>query len=508
MQNVFLAISDPEQMSTADSLLTETADLRAGGSCSSTVDLFDAVERADSDVVLLDAGIGPLPALDVVRALVAARPWVSVLLITRDPSASLLAHSLDAGVRGVLASPLSLEELQARIPAAAEWSGRVRTAGERAEGHTSGRIIAVTGAKGGVGTTTIAVHLARAALAPGREVCLVDFDLQAGDVPNFLDLSHRRSITDLVDVAEELSGRNLVDALYLHESGLRVLLAPSEGERADEVTEHATKQVLGALRSRFDTLVIDVGAYLTDASAAIIEAADEVLLVVTPDSPALRGAKRTLRMWDRLAIRKEADVSIVVNRASSKREIQPAVVGRVVDSPVVGVVPAAFGALEAAVNTGDPGLVDDPAVRKAIDGVAKGLGIAAPRRPAGSSRRWWPERGAAAVEMMGLLPLVLFVVAAVFQLALVGYTKVNADRAAAEAARTLSQQYGTGPEAQAQARSAGSDELSGAWREGAAFSFTRTDGSSQATVTVDVPLLLPGVLTLPLSITSTAEAQS
>ena len=124
------------------------------------------------------------------------------------------------------------------------------------------RMVAIAGAKGGVGATTVAVHLALEAArrGPDRSVCLVDFDLQAGDVRSYLDLTHRRSVGDLVDVASDLSSRQLDESLSAHPSGLRVLLPPPEGERAEDVTGDVARRILGALRSRFDVVVVDVGA--------------------------------------------------------------------------------------------------------------------------------------------------------------------------------------------------------------------------------------------------------
>ena len=115
---------------------------------------------------------------------------------------------------------------------------RDRVAGEEsASGALGGQLVAVAGAKGGVGTTTIALHLGLAAarLAPGRPVCLVDFDLQKGDFRALLDTPHRRSVVDLVTVSNEISVRHLQETLYTHKEGFRLLLAPEEGEKAEDV---------------------------------------------------------------------------------------------------------------------------------------------------------------------------------------------------------------------------------------------------------------------------------
>jgi MinD-like ATPase involved in chromosome partitioning or flagellar assembly len=77
----------------------------------------------------------------------------------------------------------------------------------------------------------------------------------------------------------------LADTLFVHPAGPHILLAPPEGERAEEVGERPTRQILGSLRARYDLTVVDCGAQTTDASAAAVELADSSLVVLTPDLP-------------------------------------------------------------------------------------------------------------------------------------------------------------------------------------------------------------------------------
>ena len=128
----------------------------------------------------------------------------------------------------------------------------------------------MTGAKGGVGTTVTAVQLALAAQASGRSVALVDLDLQSGDVASYLDVQFRRSIADLAGISD-ISPRVLQDAVYTHDTGLGLLLAPAEGERGEEVNDRAARQIVAALRSRYEVVVVDCGAQLNGANAAAVE---------------------------------------------------------------------------------------------------------------------------------------------------------------------------------------------------------------------------------------------
>ncbi|KIF05971.1 septum formation initiator, partial [Streptomyces sp. RSD-27] len=206
--------------------------------------------------------------------------------------------------------------------------------------------------KGGVGTTFTAVQFALAAAASGRRTALVDLDLQAGDVGSYLDVQFRRSVADLAGI-QDISPRVLQDAVYEDRSGLALLLAPADGERGEDLDERATRQVLSALRARYELVVVDCGTQLTGANATAVEQADVAVLVTTPDVVAVRAAKRIVRMWERLQVRKAEDTALVVNRWSRHSEIQPSLIEKITKTrPTRTPVPAAFKELQGVVDAG------------------------------------------------------------------------------------------------------------------------------------------------------------
>ncbi|WP_423835823.1 AAA family ATPase [Streptomyces endophytica] len=235
------------------------------------------------EVVLVHERIGPTPALELIREIALRFPAVGVVLITTDAGPALFSAAMDAGARGIVGLPLGYDELAARVQAAAQWAAGVRVhlgGNPEARPGPAGRLVTVTGAKGGVGTTVAAVQLALAARAAGRSVALVDLDLQSGDVASYLDVQFRRSIVDLAGI-QDLSVRVLQDAVHDHHTGLALLLAPEEGERGEEVDDRAARQILGALRSRYEVVVVDCGSQMQSANAAAVELADVALLVTT-----------------------------------------------------------------------------------------------------------------------------------------------------------------------------------------------------------------------------------
>jgi len=493
MINVVLGMDGAQSDAEFRAVIAEAGDVTVLDSTGSAADLLDAVVSLDPSVVLVHERMGPLPVLDLARELGRQVPHVAVLVASREITAQMFAEAMACGVRGLVSLPLSLEELHARLVTAAEWSRGVRRvvgggAGEEL-GRVSGRAFVVAGAKGGVGATTVAVRLALAASTGGQRVCLVDLDLQKGDVPTLMDITHRRTLLDLVEVVDDISARALDETVYAHVSGVRVLLAPAEGERSDDITGRVARAVLAALRSRFDIVVIDVGAHVTEAGAVAVEMADEVLLVTTADVLAMKAAKRIARLWLRLQVRKEEDVRVVFNRVSRGSEIQPDLARRTVGMSVLSAsIPAAFRALEPAVNTASPERLEDAAMLRAYTEVAQELGVARPPvapMGRGRRRRARSDSGQASIEFLGILPLILISLLVVWQFALLGLTWMFAGHAADTATRRLAL-GGSSNEVSA----AGMARIPSGWSGG---SSVQVEGDG-VTVAVATPILFPGLL--------------
>lgn len=201
-------------------------------------------------------------------------------------------------------------------------------------------------------------------------------DLQAGDIGSYLDVQFRRSIVDLSSITD-ISPRVLSDAVFSHGTGLALLLAPSEGESAEEVSDRSARQIVSAMRSRYEVLIVDCGSQLQGASAAAIEMADTALLVTTPDVIAVRGAKRVVRMWERLQIRKAEETVTVVNRFIRNTEIQPQLIEKITGTSTANTaIPANFKELQAVVDAGRLHELDSKStVKQALWALAGELGI-------------------------------------------------------------------------------------------------------------------------------------
>ncbi|CAM5265256.1 septum formation initiator [Streptomyces spiroverticillatus] len=509
------AVGDPDAARAIITLLSQLPDAEPASPAPDSTSLLDTLARLAQEsldelpeVVLVHERIGPVPALEVIREVALRFPAVGVVLISADTSPQLFTAAMDSGARGMIGLPLSYEELAGRVQNAASWSVGVRRhlgAGADVFSGPGGTVVTVTGAKGGMGTTLISVQLALAAKASGRTVALVDLDLQSGDLASYLDVQFRRSIADLAGISD-ITPRVLQDALYTHATGLGLLLAPVDGERGEEVTDRVARQVVSALRNRYEIVVVDCGTQMNSANAAAIEMADQAVLVVTPDVIAVRAAKRMVRLWDRLQIRKAEETTTVVNRLTRNTEIQPPLVEKITGTKIArSSVPSNYKELQSAADAGRlQDLEARSTVKQAIWALAGELGLVKTQENAsggrggrargdrglvGRSRRG--DKGAISAELAGMFPLILLVMVLMWQAVVWGYTFSLAGNAADEGARKGTAAYGAGGSGVAECEAAIRSRLPGAWA--VTESHCGAEGNLyKATVKLNVPVLFPG----------------
>lgn len=352
---VLLATPSHEVRDHLGHVFAESEGFELAAAVSDGAGVLTALDRQpDIGIVVVDEAADDGRGHAVARSVGLATPLTGIVMVVdaHGPTemSRAMASAMEVGARSVIARNAGLEEVLTRLEAVASWSAMARAsiAAER-NGGRGGQVVAVAGAKGGVGTSVLALLLARA----GRsgDTTLVDLDLGAGDLTAYTGVRTRRSIVDLAAVEGDITGRMLRETTYEVQGGLRLLPAPSDGERSEEMTSAATRSLVSALRFESGLAVIDVGTHLDEPRATALEFADRVLLVTTPDLPALRAARRSLAQWDRLAIRRPTAVELVLNRRTSRDEVTPALVERIVERPVAFTVPDGGPAFSGAVNT-------------------------------------------------------------------------------------------------------------------------------------------------------------
>jgi pilus assembly protein CpaE len=269
------------------------------------------------DLILLDVMLPKLDGYQVatkIRTEEGTTTHVPIIMLTAEREVEQKVRGLRAGADDYLIKPFHPAELIARIKSLlARFAPRDTLVGR----PPLGRVLALYGAKGGVGTTTIAINAAIALHRElGRKVCLIDGNLQFGDHRVFLDLGlDRKSIVDIV-TAPTMDQDLIRQVLVKHDSGIDLLLAPPSPETAELVTPEHIPAILENLRGLYDYILIDIDKRLDDVNLGILEAADTMFVVMTADLSCLKNVRLVLETIVHLGY-ESSKVQLVLNRSNA-----------------------------------------------------------------------------------------------------------------------------------------------------------------------------------------------
>lgn len=268
----------------------------------------DVLAQTNPDIGFVAIDSDPDRALDLVAELTKSAPECAILVASSSTDGNLILRAMRAGAKEFLTEPLKPEDMAAALQRVARQR---QGAGGKDRGCT---VIAVTGATGGVGSTSLAVNLGCAlAVDPDHSVVLVDLDLCLGDADVFLDTIPEYTLTDVAQNVSRLDLTLLKRSLTKHDSGLYLLPRPVQLEDAKLVTPDDMVRVVGLLRATFTHIIFDTSKSFNPLDMFAMREADSVLLITQLDLPCLRNVVRLMMSFKETG-KIDEKVKIVVNR--------------------------------------------------------------------------------------------------------------------------------------------------------------------------------------------------
>lgn len=300
--------------------------------------LADECRAAGATVALVAIGADHQEAF---RALAALAPSgvPAVAVGPKDPD--LILSALRAGARQYVVDS-DEAELRRVVPALA---GAAPPAGR------PGQLVAVFGTRGGVGATTVAVNLAGTVARQKERVCLLDFDLLLGDVLPFLDLTGGYSLSDVMANMGRLDRDLLDESVTRHASGVHVLAQSGKLEEAERIRSGDPRGLIEFLRGHYDRLVVDGLSGFDELSLSVLDASQQIVMVLTQDVPAVRSTKRCLELFRQLGY-PNSKIKLVVNRYQRGSEITASVIEDAVGLTVAHTLGNDFASASGAINRG------------------------------------------------------------------------------------------------------------------------------------------------------------
>lgn len=292
-------------------------------------------------------------------------PSIPAIAAVRDASVPLVRALLKAGVRDVIALPLARHELAATVE-----DVKRELAHESVSQVGQGRVTAMLKSVGGVGATSILVQmaalLARRERRAGRGVCVIDLDLQFGNVATYLGLNPMNHVGELLGAGERLDEALLRSVATEHGSGISVIAAPKQLSPIESVDVDQVLRVIDLATRCYDVVLLDLPGNWTNWSLSLAARADLLLMVVELSVGSLRQARRQI---DLLLDQQLGNIplEVIVNRVEKKlfKSIDLSDVRRVLGQDVDLVVANDFQLMSAACDQGV--LVGDLRAKTRID---------------------------------------------------------------------------------------------------------------------------------------------
>jgi pilus assembly protein CpaE len=320
-------------------------------------------ETEQPDIMLLDLMMPDMDGYEVTRRM-RGDPRLAQIPIIMFTAKSLVDDKVagfEAGADDYLTKPTHPAELTSRVKALLQRTSMMRTAASAAPAER-GRIIGFIGARGGLGTTTLALNVALALVQAGEKCIAADLRPGQGAMGLMLGYSRAAGVTTLLGkAASEIQARAVESQLLTHGSGLQLLL--SSAAPADSAVAHAAiqaEQITRQLSGLCRYLVLDLGAGLNDISRRVAPMCDELFLVVEPQRVTLTMARALLGELESAGIG-HARVDIVMqSRARSSLQTSWQAAEALLDHPIENIVtPAPELAFQAA-ESGTPLLLVQP----------------------------------------------------------------------------------------------------------------------------------------------------
>jgi len=271
------------------------------------------LQETESDLLIVACEGYSDRALYFIDAAVKQQSDRPVVVMTTGSPNGFVRRVFESGADDILTLP----EPPERIAFALEKAVARRRGAAVASGIALAPMICVLGPKGGTGKTLVSANLSAALALAGHRTTLVDLDLQFGDIGLALGLRPDKTIHDLARSGGSLDADKLDAYLIKHESGLRVLMAPTRPDQASGVTVDFLRDVFTTLRSMSDYVVVDTPPGFTPEVIAAIDLSSDICIVGMLDSLSLKNTKLGLETLELMGYDPER-ITLILNRADTR----------------------------------------------------------------------------------------------------------------------------------------------------------------------------------------------
>lgn len=300
------------------------------------------------ELLIVDIRGDASSAMAGIERLRAAAPASSIFAVALSAEPDIILQAMRAGANEFFVWP----------PADETFHGAIRRTAARRESTQGAKPAATTlvffGAKGGAGTTTVAVNTAvELARLTGRSTVILDLKPGLGEVALFLGVRPRYSVLDAIDNLHRLDRDFLKELVVKHKSGLEILAGSDHFDRPGAADNGAIEELFRLLTRQYEYLVVDAGSQINSCTVAALYGADRMFLVANPDVPSIRNAQRLLERVRELGASGDR-IRLLLNRAAEPFPIPLKQIETALGHPVHHTFSSDYKTVSTALNSGVP----------------------------------------------------------------------------------------------------------------------------------------------------------
>ncbi len=309
-----------------------------------------AVKGAPDIIILDDPTDGP----SIFHRLKPIRqnfPHAAVFVVSGNQFPQHIVEVMKAGVSEYLVTPINDKIFKNAVE---DVRTNLATAGQ----ISRGTIYSFISAKGGLGSTVLAVNSA-CALAKHKQsrVALFDMSFQSGDATVLLDLYPQTTMSDVVRNYHRLDSSFLLAAMTKHSSGLEFMAAPNNPEDCESIKGTHVSHVLDLARKIYDQVIVDCTSMsINECNIEIFNASETIFLVTDMSVPAIRNCSRLIKLMQKIGI-DPIHIEVVVNRVIKGGALSLDDVEKNLDKKAYWLVPNDFKGVVSSINKGEPLLI-------------------------------------------------------------------------------------------------------------------------------------------------------
>ena len=317
-----------------------------------------SLEGAAPDLVVVDIRSDASSGMATIERVRAASGTVAIFAVAGAAEPDLILQAMRAGANEFFAWTGG-EPSQATRSMEESFHGAVRRTSTRREAANAGAkppcvTHAFLGAKGGAGTTTVAVNCGvELARLTKRSTIVVDMKSCLGEVALFLGVRPRFTVLDAIENLHRLDKDFLKELVAKHKSGLDILAGSEQFDRPGAQDAPAIEELMRVLTRTYDYVVIDAGNIVTSCVASTLFSADTIFLVTNPDVPSIRNAQRLVERVRQLGAGSER-VKVLINRASEQHLIGPKQIETALGYGIHHTFSSDYRTVSTALNSGVP----------------------------------------------------------------------------------------------------------------------------------------------------------